>query len=217
MRLGVNLQVRKHPALAAIVCDVRAWRTGTVVRIDVRLSMGLDPLTGWRADADLAGGGSIHNLGAHALDTLLVVAGATPHQVSAVQRPAGAVLDLATSALLDFRDGPIGTLMVSQSTVGDDVVVDVSGTAGRIRWTGWLAPYRSGSVVAETETATSAAERPRPTPTSASCATSRPPSGPGPTRDPGADEGVNARARHRGDRDLGQDGPDRRRHLMVDR
>ena len=114
--------------------------------------MGLDPLTGWRADADLAGGGSIHNLGAHALDTLLVVAGATPHQVSAVQRPAGAVLDLATSALLDFRDGPIGTLMVSQSTVGDDVVVDVSGTAGRIRWTGWLAPYRSGSVVTETET-----------------------------------------------------------------
>jgi 1,5-anhydro-D-fructose reductase (1,5-anhydro-D-mannitol-forming) len=149
-RLGLNLQVRKHPALASIVSDVRAGRIGTVVRIDVRLSMGLDPLTGWRADPELAGGGSVHNLGAHALDTLLVVADATPRWVSALQWPPQAALDLTTSALVDFGPGPIGSVTVSQATVGDDVLVELSGTTGRIRWSGWLAPYRRGSVTIET-------------------------------------------------------------------
>ena len=124
-------------------------------------------------------------------DTLLVVAGATPHQVSAVQRPAGAVLDLATSAFLDFRDGPNGTLMVSQSTVGDDVVGSTcrarqAASAGRAGWRRTAAD-RSSS---RPRRATSAAERPRPMPTCASH-----PGLPGRREgrtepDPGANEGV---------------------------
>jgi predicted dehydrogenase len=149
--LGINLQVRKHPALAYVRRSVDAGRIGTVVRATAHLSMGVDPLVGWRADPEQAGAGSIHNLGAHALDTLMAAVGAVPARVSAVQRPAGAVLDLTTSVLLDFDDGPIGAAMVSQATLGDDVVLELAGTRGRLRWTGFLAPYRSGAVVIETD------------------------------------------------------------------
>jgi 1,5-anhydro-D-fructose reductase (1,5-anhydro-D-mannitol-forming) len=147
LTLSVVFQTRRHPALALVRGAIEAGEIGTPGLVEVRLSFGAESLAGWRSDPGLAGAGSFHNLGVHAVDTLECVAGAPIVDVSAMRRPASAVLDRTTTLLVRCANGVLGTVVVSQELGAEDVRVAVTGTLGTIEWTGWLAPYRTGEVV----------------------------------------------------------------------
>jgi 1,5-anhydro-D-fructose reductase (1,5-anhydro-D-mannitol-forming) len=149
--LSVVFQTRRHPGLGLVRRIIDAGTIGNPGLVEVRLSFGAEELRGWRADAQLAGAGSLTNLGVHALDTLACVAGAAVDEVTAIQRPPAAALDRTTMLLARCSNGVLGTVVVSQELGAEDVSVAVTGTAGTIRWGGWLAPYRAGDVVVMTD------------------------------------------------------------------
>jgi 1,5-anhydro-D-fructose reductase (1,5-anhydro-D-mannitol-forming) len=145
--LSVVFQTRRHPGLEMVRGAIESGSIGVPCLVEVRLSLGAEELAGWRADADLAGAGSLHNLGVHALDTLQCAAGAPIVELSAMQRPKGAALDRTTLVAARCANGVLGTVVVSQELGAEDVSAVLTGTAGTIRWSGWLAPYRTGEVV----------------------------------------------------------------------
>lgn len=146
VRLGVNLQTRHHPALATLRAVLAAGSIGSLEHVDAALSFGLDPLTGWRADPDLAGAGTLYNLGVHVVDTVLALVDRPIVELVAIATPTGG-LDTSIDALVRFSGGAVAVIHASQAERRDDVRLELRGSAGDATWTGWLAPYRTGRLI----------------------------------------------------------------------
>jgi predicted dehydrogenase len=144
--LGANYQNRHHPSLATLRGWLDQGAIGRLVLMRASIAFGHEQLEGWRARHELAGAAALYNLGVHAIDTLLALAGAPVAEVSAMVAPPGAPLDRTDLLLLRFADGALATVAVSQELVDDEVSIEIVGTGGRVRWDGWMSPYREGEV-----------------------------------------------------------------------
>ena len=147
VQLGTMFQGHHHPAARRTRDAIAAGRIGTIEVVRVSVGFGVEELTGWRASRRLAGGGAVFNLGLHAYDMVRFLTGSEVTEVTALMDPSsGSGLDRTALALLRLRSGAMAFVHVSQAFSLDDVSIEIRGTTGWIAWTGWMAPYRTGSL-----------------------------------------------------------------------
>lgn len=127
---GVTLQVgqnrRRQPATRRIKAMIDNGDLGIVHYAEANLSYpkGLNPRTGWRGEPDESPAGGMTGLGVHMADNLNYLLG-KPARVAAFSKKIIGVskLDDATTATLEYHDGPLAFLGTSM------VIPDIARTA----------------------------------------------------------------------------------------
>lgn len=145
--LSVNFQVRQHPGVALVRGWLRDGLLGRVVAVRASIAFGPEDLVGWRSEPGLAHAAAVYNLGVHAIDTVLTLIDGRVVTAACVLQPPGTALDRTAVATLTFAGGAVASVLVSQELSQDDVRIEILGTHGRIDWDGWMAPYRTGTLL----------------------------------------------------------------------
>jgi predicted dehydrogenase len=138
--LGVCFQQRFRPVIAAAHELVASGRLGELVRASV-----VDPLyrpnsyygtAGWRGTWEGEGGGVLMNQAPHTLDLLCHLAG-PPASVWGVSRRRSQPMEAedTATALLEYRNGAVGTVAVSTTEPGTQRI-ELVGDRGRIEIAG---------------------------------------------------------------------------------
>jgi 1,5-anhydro-D-fructose reductase (1,5-anhydro-D-mannitol-forming) len=147
VRLGIMFQTRYHDGLADAAKLVRDGALGTVVVAEVTMSGGRNLPKGWRTDPELAGLGTLNNIGVHALDVLRYLLGSEVAEVTAMtDSEPGYRIDTTALVLLRFANGALGYVHVNQSApyARDDIVL--YGSEGRVLGANLSRPARDGTL-----------------------------------------------------------------------
>jgi len=147
VRLGITFQTRFHDGLADAAQFVRDGGIGKVIVAEVTMSGGRNLPRGWRTDPDLAGLGTINNIGVHAFDLLRYLVGAEVTEVVALtDSEPGYRIDTTATVLLRFANGAIAYVNANQSTphARDDIVL--YGSEGRVLGSNLSRPGRDGTL-----------------------------------------------------------------------
>ena len=147
VRLGITFQTRFHDGLADAAQLVRDGGIGKVIVAEVTMSGGRNLPRGWRTDPDLAGLGTINNIGVHAFDLLRYLVGAEVTEVVALtDSEPGYRIDTTATVLLRFANGAIAYVNANQSTphARDDIVL--YGSEGRVLGSNLSRPGRDGTL-----------------------------------------------------------------------
>ena len=147
VRLGMMFQTRAFEGMADIARMAREGEIGRVVVAQVEMSAGRNLPVGWRTQPELAGLGTINNIGVHAFDLLRYLLGAEVEEVAAmIDVEGGLSVDTTAAVLLRFAQGTLAYVNANQSVPcsRDDVVLH--GTDGRILGRNLTRPNREGTV-----------------------------------------------------------------------
>lgn len=151
VRLGIMFQTRYHDGLAEAAKLVRDGELGKVVVAEVTMSGGRNLPKGWRTDPELAGLGTLNNIGVHALDVLRYLLGSEVAEVAAMtDSEPGYRIDTTALVLLRFANGALGYVHVNQSAphARDDIVL--YGSEGRVLGANLSRPGRDGTLSVST-------------------------------------------------------------------
>ncbi|MBO0820557.1 MAG: Gfo/Idh/MocA family oxidoreductase, partial [Nocardiopsaceae bacterium] len=133
VRLGITFQTRNHDGLADVARLVRDGGIGKVVAAEVTMSGGRNLPKGWRTDPEMAGLGTLNNLGVHAFDVLRYLLGSEVTEVTALtDSEPGYRIETTALVLLRFASGTVGYVHANQSAphARDDIVL--YGAEGRV-------------------------------------------------------------------------------------
>lgn len=147
VRLGITFQTRFHDGLADAARLVRDGGIGKVIVAEVTMSGGRNLPRGWRTDPELAGLGTINNIGVHAFDLLRYLLGSEVAEVVALtDSEPGYRIDTTAAVLLRFANGTIAYVNANQSTphARDDIVL--YGSEGRVLGSNLSRPGRDGTL-----------------------------------------------------------------------
>lgn len=147
VKLGINFQTRHHRFVAEVKQALSDGRIGDLVIAEVEVSPGRNPLRGWRTDPELAGLGSVNNLGVHAYDLLRYLLGHEVTEVTALfdvgRREA---LETVALVLLRFDDGTLAYVNANQAVPDYRPDLVLYGTQGRITGESVTRPGLDGQV-----------------------------------------------------------------------
>ncbi len=134
VELMVTMQRRFNPIYASFP-DL-ADQVGRPYHFHAAYTLSVDPAAGWRADARLAGGGCLLDMGYHVIDLLLWYFGMPQRvlaQCSATARPERDydVEDTATLTL-GYESGLLGTALLSRCMAPAAETLRVTGTEGAV-------------------------------------------------------------------------------------
>lgn len=133
VKLGINFQTRHHRFVPHVRQALADGRIGDVVIAEVEVSPGRSPLGGWRTDPELAGLGTINNLGVHGYDLLRCLLGQEVVEVTALlDVGTQAVLETVALALLRFSGGALAYVNANQAVPNFRPDLVLYGTQGRI-------------------------------------------------------------------------------------
>jgi 1,5-anhydro-D-fructose reductase (1,5-anhydro-D-mannitol-forming) len=133
VKLGINFQTRHHRFVPQVRQALADGRIGDVLIAEVEVSPGRNPLGGWRTDPDLAGLGTINNLGVHGYDLLRCLLGQEIVEVTALLDVGRqALLETAALALLRFSGGALAYVNANQAVPNFRPDLVLYGTEGRI-------------------------------------------------------------------------------------
>jgi 1,5-anhydro-D-fructose reductase (1,5-anhydro-D-mannitol-forming) len=152
VRLGITFQTRFHDGLAEAARLVSSGEIGKVVVAEVTMSAGRNLPGGWRTDPELAGLGTINNIGVHAFDVLRYLLGSEVSEVAALaDAEPGYRVDTTALVLLRFRSGALAYVNANQSVPHsrDDIVL--YGSEGRVLGRNLSRPERVGELVVTTQ------------------------------------------------------------------
>lgn len=143
VKLGVNFQTRHHEGFAEARRLLADGAIGDVLVAQVEVSAGAAPLKGWRTDPELAGVGTINNIGVHAYDLLRYLLSAEIAEVVTLT-DVGTRKELETTALalLRFDNGTLAYVNANQTVAEFRPDIDIYGTKGRIVGAGITRPFR---------------------------------------------------------------------------
>jgi 1,5-anhydro-D-fructose reductase (1,5-anhydro-D-mannitol-forming) len=147
VRLGITFQTRFHDGLADAAKLVRNGGIGKVIVAEVTMSAGRNLPRGWRTDPELAGMGTINNIGVHAFDLLRYLLGSEVTEVAALtDSEPGYRIDTTALVLLRFANGTIAYVNANQATphARDDIVL--YGSEGRMLGVNLSRPGRDGTL-----------------------------------------------------------------------
>ena len=160
--LGVNFHNRYLPWVQDVTELVRSGAIGEVVLIDVEVASGTRHYDNWRSDPELAGLGSVFNVGTHALDFLRVILHSEPVEVTAMfDAPAGEV-EMLGLALIRFDNGTLVQINMNERVPHPCNHITIHGTSGRIRGTELTRSRVSGDVSVTTTDGTQITHYPAP-------------------------------------------------------
>lgn len=144
-KLGINFQTRHHEGFAEARRLLADGAIGDVLVAQLEVSAGAAPLKGWRTDPELAGLGSINNIGVHAYDLLRYLLGAEVAEVVTLTDVSTSDdLETTSLALFRFGNGTLAYVNANQTTPNFQPDIDLYGTKGRIVGVGITRPFREG-------------------------------------------------------------------------
>lgn len=133
VKLGVNFQTRHHRFVPEVKQALADRRIGDVVIAEVEVSPGRNPLQGWRTDRELAGLGSVNNLGVHAYDLLRYLLDDEVTEVTALLDVGRQeALETVALVLLRFAHGTLAYVNANQAVPDYRPDLVLYGTEGRI-------------------------------------------------------------------------------------
>jgi 1,5-anhydro-D-fructose reductase (1,5-anhydro-D-mannitol-forming) len=137
--LGVNFHNRFLPWVRDVGRMIAAGDIGDPLIVEVEVASGTRRWDNWRADPEMAGLGTIHNVGVHALDFLRVILGSEPVEVTALfDRPAGAdEVEYIALVLLRFANGTLVSVNANEAVPYPSNGITIHGSEGRIVGSGF--------------------------------------------------------------------------------
>lgn len=133
VKLGINFQTRYHSFVPEVTQALADRRIGDVVIAEVEVSPGRRPLRGWRTNRQLAGLGTVINLGVHAYDLLRCLLGHEVAEVTALfDVGRQEALETVALVLLRFSNGTLAYVNANQAVPNYRPDLVLYGTEGRI-------------------------------------------------------------------------------------
>lgn len=132
--LGLNFHYRHLPWVDEVRRTISAGTIGEVQTIEVDVGSGTRNYTNWRIDPELAGIGSVYNVGVHMLDVLTVVLDAEPVEVCAMfdEDPASGKVEMQALILIKFDNGTLAYANCNERTAYPRNTIAIQGSAGRL-------------------------------------------------------------------------------------
>ena len=132
--LGVDFHNRYLPWVQDVTEMITGGVIGDVMLVEVDVGSGPRDYSNWRADPALAGLGSVHNVGVHALDFLGVILDSEPVEVFAIfdQPPGHGSVELLATILLRFDRGTVVYANCNERLLSPTNTIRIHGTAGTI-------------------------------------------------------------------------------------
>lgn len=134
VRLGVNFQYRHLPWVREVTRIVEDGRIGRVESVQMQVASGPRRYRNWRTNPEVAGLGSVHNVGVHGLDALGVMLGAEPVEVAAMfdSAPGSGSVEWLAHLALRFSNGALGLYDCNERLANPRNELTVYGTEGRV-------------------------------------------------------------------------------------
>jgi len=134
VRLGIDFHNRYVPWVRDVTAMIAAGDIGDVRVVEVDVGSGPRHYDNWRADPEVAGLGSVHNVGVHALDFLGVLLDAMPLEVAAMfdPDPARGAVEMLGMILIRFDNGTIAYLNCNETLENPTNAIKLYGSKGRI-------------------------------------------------------------------------------------
>jgi len=147
VKLGLNFMTRYPACFLEARRIIDAGEIGEIVLIQVEVSNGGSPLRNWRTDPELAGLGTINNIGVHAYDLLRFLLGAEVSEVSALSNVGRKKeLEVMALSLLRFTNGTLAYVNANQAYPNNQPEIDIYGSTGRITASRVTRPWQDGEM-----------------------------------------------------------------------
>lgn len=151
--LGVDFHNRFLPWVQDASRMVAQGTIGAVEAVEVEVGSGPRHYDNWRADPALAGLGTVHNVGVHALDFLRVILSAEPVEVMAVldEPPGPGTVEMLALLVLRFDNGALVYANCNERLRHPRNAIAIHGTNGRIIGTDLTRSRHDGDLTVLTE------------------------------------------------------------------
>jgi len=148
VKLGVNFHNRHLPWVRDTSKMISDGLIGEVEVVQLQVSSGPRSYDNWRADPDMAGLGSVHNVGVHGLDFLRVLLGSEVEAVFAIfdNPPGSGRVEMLAQMLLRFEDGAVVYFNANERLLDPRNDIEIYGSRGRILGTGFTRSRVDGSL-----------------------------------------------------------------------
>lgn len=151
--LGINFHNRFLPWVQDVARLIAGGAIGDVEVVELQVASGFRQYDNWRIDPELAGLGSVHNVGVHGLDFLRVILDSEPIEVMAMLDPAPASgqVEMLGMLLLRFANGALVHFDCNERIRHPRNEITIYGSAGRIVGTGFTRSRVSGDLTVTTD------------------------------------------------------------------
>jgi len=164
VKLGVNFHNRHLPWVKDVSRLIADGIIGEVEVIQLQVASGPRHYDNWRADPEIAGLGSVHNVGVHGLDFLRVLLDSDPVEVAAMfdNHPGSGKVEML--ALIQLRFGNRALVQYNANERLRDPLNDIViyGTAGRIVGRSFTRSRSDGELTVLTESGETITRYPAP-------------------------------------------------------
>ena len=153
VKLGVNFHYRHLPWVHDVTGMIGNGVIGEVKVVHLEVGSGTRNYDNWRADPDMAGLGSVHNVGVHGLDFLRVVLDSEPVEVMAMfdHAPGSGSVEMLALVMLRFENGAIVYCNLNETIANPQNDISIYGSAGRIVGTAFTRSRSDGKLAVLTE------------------------------------------------------------------
>ncbi|MGH8915320.1 MAG: Gfo/Idh/MocA family protein [Acidimicrobiia bacterium] len=134
VKLGVNFHNRHLPWVQDVKRMIGDGVVGDVEMVQLQVSSGPRHYDNWRADPEIAGLGTVHNVGVHGLDFLRVIIDSDPVEVMAVfdNSPDTGQIEMLALLTMRFSNGTLVQYNANERLHDPLNDIAIYGTEGRI-------------------------------------------------------------------------------------
>jgi 1,5-anhydro-D-fructose reductase (1,5-anhydro-D-mannitol-forming) len=134
VKLGINFHNRHLPWVGDMSRLIADGAIGEVEMVQVQVASGPRHYDNWRADPEIAGLGSVHNVGVHGLDFLRVLLRSDPVEVFAMfdNTPGSGTVEMLALITMKFGNGALVHYNANERLRDPLNDIVVYGSAGRI-------------------------------------------------------------------------------------
>lgn len=153
VKLGVNFQYRHLPWVRDVTEIISRGTIGQVKLVQLEIGSGPRRYDNWRANPELAGLGSVHNVGVHGLDMLRVILRSEPTEVMATfdPPPGSGKVEMLALIWLRFENGALAYCNLNETLAHPRNDITIYGSAGRVVGSGFTRPRDDGDLAVLTE------------------------------------------------------------------
>lgn len=164
VKLGVNFHYRHLPWVNDVARMIGDSVIGEVKVVHLEVGSGTRKYDNWRADPEMAGLGSVHNVGVHGLDALRVILGSEPTEVMAMfdHDPGSGSVEMLALVLLRFENGAIVHCNLNETIAHPRNDIVIYGAKGRIVGTGFTRSRSDGDLAVLNDEGVTATHYPAP-------------------------------------------------------
>ena len=164
VKLGVNFHNRHLPWVRDVCRLIADGVIGRVEMVQLQVASGPRYYDNWRADPEMAGLGSVHNVGVHGLDFLRVLLGSDPIEVMAMfdVTPGTGAVEMLALIQLRFGNGALVQYNANERLRDPLNDIVIYGTGGRIAGRSFTRSRSDGELAVLTESGETITRYPAP-------------------------------------------------------